>query len=411
MMLTKIAWRNLWRNKRRTLIVLSSLIVGAIVLLLNLAFGEGMVQQMLKNQIKYHTTHIQIHRNGFNDDKQIQEYVPNGRKIERIISETSGIKAYSKRSIVFGLISSASSSSGVAIIGVEPENESKITKIKENIIEGSYFSDKLNEIVIGWKLAEKLDVKVGSKIVAFAVDINGTKSQVLFRVAGIYRSSSSNFDRTYVYIPLTKAQEFLSLGDKYSEIAMILDDPDQSKTIQSNINKKISDEGLNLKQFEVMTYQDLLPLVMMYIDIYDQMIVYFYVIIGVAVLFGIINTMLMSVFERIQEFGVLMSIGMSKTRIFLMVMSEAFMLGLAGSVVGIGIGLILNAILMKTGIDFSFYSESLLSMGLDTVIYPVFSLKEAFYSFLTMPIATVVGAVYPAIKAIRLKPTDAMRYV
>lgn len=411
MMLTKIAWRNLWRNKRRTIIVLSSLVVGAIVLLVNLAFGEGMVKQMLKNQIKYHTSHIQLHRNGFNDDKQIQEYVPSGGDIENIIAETRGIKAYSKRTIVFGLLSSASSSSGVAIVGVEPDKEAEITKIKENIIEGSYFSDKPNDIVIGWKLAEKLDVEIGSKVVAFAVDLNGTKSQVLFRVTGIYRSSSSNFDRTYVYIPISKAQQFLALDSHYSEIAMILDDAEQSEAIKSKIIENIAEAGLNPKQYEVMTYQELLPLVMMYIEIYDQMIIYFYVIIGVAVLFGIINTMLMSVFERIQEFGVLMSIGMSKTRIFFMVIAEAFMLGVAGSVIGIGLGLIINAILMKTGIDFSFYSESLLSIGLETVIYPVFSLKDAFYSFLTMPIATVVGAIYPAIKAIRLKPTDAMRYV
>ena len=144
-MLIKIAWRNLWRNKRRSVIVLVSVIIGVLALIIMDALSIGMVAQMLENQIGSHISHIQVHKNGFNDNKIIQNYLPDSKRVDKVLANSDGIKHYSPRVLTFGLLSSASNSSGVYLVGINPEQEEKVTKIKRSIVEGDYLSGKERE--------------------------------------------------------------------------------------------------------------------------------------------------------------------------------------------------------------------------------------------------------------------------
>ena len=404
-MLLKLAWRNIWRNKRKSLIVLSSVIVGMIAVIFYDGLDHGMLRQMLNNQISNSVSHIQIHKKGFTDNKVIKNYIPDNEQVEKVVKNQKDIKAYSERVITFGLLSSASSSSGVYIYGVYPDMESKVSDIKKSIIEGTFFTGNKRDIVIGKQLADKLGVGIGDKVVVMANTPNGDIGSDLFRVAGIFQTVSTEFDKTTIYIPIKTAQKMLEIDSHIYEYAIILNDYHNVDKIKSELESKLSNK------YEVLSYKDLLPMLIYQMDLYDQTMWIFYMIVGLALIFGIVNTMLMSVFERINEIGVLMAIGMKNSRIFLMFVLEAFLIGVIGTILGLALGLLIHWPISISGINFSIFSDALKSFGIGAVIYPVLSVTNTVMLTLIIPFIAVIGALYPAYRAIKLEPIKAIYYV
>jgi putative ABC transport system permease protein len=405
MMMLKIAWRNLWRNKRRTLLVICSIVVGISSTLVYDTFGRGLMLQMLNNQINTHYSHIQIHKKGYNDNKIVQNFIEHPDSVENVLKSDKNIKHYSERTMVYGLIKYASNSSGIYLVGIEPDKEKEITVIKSNIIRGRYLSDVNNEIVISKKLADKLEVDTGNNVVVMVNTLQGPIGMESFVITGIYQSANSEFDKMYVYIPLNSSQQLLGIGSSIHEFAIILNDLKLLPVVEKNLESKLNSNT------EILNYKELIPIIASYIDMYDEMMIIFYLIIGVAVMFGSSNAMLMSVIERIREFGVLMSIGMSNWKIFRMILVEALIMGLIGTIAGFLIGYLVYLPLSYTGIDFSFYAESLESWGAGSIMYPVLEIGSILNSILVVPVAILFGAVYAARKAIKLQPTEALRYV
>lgn len=404
-MIFKIAWRNLWRNKRRSIIILISISIGLGFTMIYDCIVRGSVQQMLDNAIDSHTSHIEINSFGFNSNKIITNNIKYPDSIIEKISQLGFVKNWSKRVINFGMITSASNSTGVTLVGIEPEQEKAITIINKSIVRGSYLSGNPNEIVIGEKMAEKLEVDLGDKVVVVSSATDGSVGSEMFRVVGIFKTNYTEFDKAYIFIPISSSQKMLLLGDNVSQITIKIDKTDNVDTYKNIISNQLG------QSYEVLTYRDLLPLLIYYVDIANQSMLIMYIIIGTAVLFGIINILLMSVFERVHELGVLMSIGMKNGKVFRMVIEEAFILGFIGTIAGFVLGLIGYYLLSIYGLDLSIFSESLNSFGMSTILYPKLDLGVVINSIFIMPITAVLGAIYPAIKAIKLQPTEAMRYV
>lgn len=404
-MLLKIAWRNIWRNKRRSLIVLSSVAVGFVAIMLNDSLSIGMIQQIFENQIGSFVSHIQIHQKGFNDNKVIQKVVPDPSHVERVLQNTPGVEYYAPRVLTFGLLSSAINSSGVQLVGVQARREQHITIIKSSIVQGTYLTGKSHEVIIGRKLAEKLDVSIGDKVVGMASTLHGDVGADMFRVVGLFQTVSSEFDGAYVFINLHDAQEMLQLDNNVSEFAIITTDREKAEHIKDRLADSL---GSN---YEVLSYADIMPLMIAQMEVYKESMYIVYVIVGLAMIFGIINTMLMSVFERIREFGVLMAIGMKNAKLFSMIVLEALVLGAVGTLCGLAIGFALYLPLSYSGIDLSMFSESLTAFGSGSVIYPVLSPDTFVQSVLVIPIVAVMASVYPALKAMRFEPVAAMRHV
>jgi len=404
-MLIKLAWRNIWRNRRRSLIVLTSVVVGLVAIVISDGLSNGMIGQMLFNQINLNISHIQIHKKGFNNNKTVKNFISDYKKVDEVLKDDPSIKSYSKRVFITGILSSANNSSGVNIYGIDPEQEAKVSIIKNSMIEGSYLTKNKRDIIIGEKLAEKLEVEIGDKVVAMANTLKGNIGSEVFRVVGIFKTASSKFDKTAIYIPAATEQNMLNIGDKYYEYAVITKDYDKVDETQKYLEAKLGNS------FEVLSYKDLLPMLIYQIELYKETMWILNVIIGLALIFGIINSMLMSVFERIREFGVLMSIGMKNSRIYLMIVTEAFIIGIVGTIVGIIVGLLLEIPLAHTGIDLSFFSSGLEAFGIGTVIYPVLSIGNIMMSSIFMPFVAILGALYPAYKAIKLEPIYAIYYV
>jgi len=404
-LLLKLAWRNIWRNKRRSMIVIGSVMVGVIALIIIDGLNNGFLSQMLFNQVDLNISHVQIHKRGFHDNKVVQSFIPDKKKVEKILRKNGKIKHFSERVVSFGLVSSAVSSSGVFILGINPEDESKITTVSKSIIKGKYFNGKGREIVIGSKLAEKLKVDLGGKVIALANRPDGSIGSEVFRIVGIFRSPSSNFDKTYIFVPIKTLQRMLGIGNNIHEFAIVTQNYNLAETVRDEIKQELSDK------YEVLSYHDILPLLIMQMDLYKETMYIINMIIGLALIFGIINSMLMAVFERVNEIGVLMAIGMKNGKIFSMILLESLLIGIVGTVFGVFIGLGLNEILSVQGIDFSLFSKSLESWGIGAVIYPHLSLENLITTFLMIPFITMLGAIYPAWKAIKLEPVAAIRYV
>lgn len=404
-MLFKLAWRNLWRNKRRSLIIQLSVVVGVFAIITLDSISNGFLYQMLFNQISISVSHIQIHKEGFRDNKLVQNYIPDYEKAEKIVKRNSHIKAYSKRVIAFGLVSSAANSSSIYIYGVIPKDEAKVSIIKSSVTKGTYLTGASHEILIGEKLAEKLEVSIGDKIVIMANTIHGNVGSDLFRVVGLFKTFSSEFDKANIYIPLQSAQRLLGIGDKIYEIAMITNNYGTAPQIASVLSKKLDND------YEILSYKDLLPLLIIQLEFYKETSFIVTLIVSLALIFGIINTMLMAVFERIREFGVLMSIGMKNRKLFSMILTEAFILGIIGTVAGTILALLIEIPLTHSGLDLSIFAQSLDSFGIGAIIFPSVSFENTLITFFTIPIVAVLGAIYPALKAIRLQPVYALHYV
>lgn len=404
-MLLKLAWRNLWRNKRRSLIIQGSVIVGVVSIIFLDSMMNGMLYQMIFNQISSNVAHIQIHKKGFYDNKTVQNFLPDYQGVEEKLKHNADIKFYSKKVFTFGLLSSARNSSGVFINGIIPGEEKNISLISASIIEGNYLTGSSNEIVIGKGLADKLDVELGDKVVAMTNTPEGNVGSNLFRITGIYKTFSPEFDKAYIYIPIKDAQSMMEIGNNIYEFSLIVNDYNSAQIISDKIEQQLDD------RYEVLSYKEMLPLLIITLDLYKQSAVIITFIVSLALIFGIINTMLMAVFERIKEFGVLMSIGMKNSKLFSMIILEAFILGVIGTVVGFVIAMVLYLLVSNTGIDFSVFSESLASYGIGSVIYPVLLIENIINTIIIIPLVSVLGACYPAYKAIKLQPVYALRYV
>jgi len=404
-MLVKVAWRNIWRNKTRSIVVIASVAVGLFAGMFMMAFFWGLAKQEIDSTVEAQLSHIQFHNPAFIDDKEVNDTIKDSYSIIDKLKKDVNVKAVSGRVITTGMISSSSTASGVEIHGIVPSDEKTVSSISRYIVEGVYFTGvKKNEIVIGQKLAEKLAIKLHSKIVLTFQSKSGDLTSGSFRVAGIFRSRNSAFDETTVFTDFNEFGQLLGTGNEMHEIAVILKDDQKVAAVAAGLKKQYP-------TLLVQTWVELSPEMAMLTTIFDQLM---YIIIGIillALMFGIINTMLMAVLERQREFGVLMAIGMNKPRVFFMVVLESVMLTCVG--IPIGILLTIGAVdyLSKHGIDMSAFSQALSQFGFSNIIYP--ELQTSMFLPITLMTATtaILSAIYPALKALKFKPAVAIHKI
>lgn len=408
-MILRIAWRNILRNKRRSLILIISIVVGVIAMVLTQAFVGGMMEQMLTNQIGTDVGYIQIHKTGYQAEPGIDNSMVAPENIRYLLIRDSASVNYSERLRTFGLVSSAYNSSGVSIVGVIPQEEKRITTMSEYVVTGKYLTDEPDQILISTSIAQKLKVEVGDKVVIMASQLDGSVGSEACRVCGIYETFNSGFDQSHVYVSIQTLRQMLSVHDMVSEFVINPAHREQMPAVLSSLRKQIHAAAGSSGQYEIMSYEEMLPLFVMQIGLYNQIFYIVYVIIGIALIFGIIDVMLMAVMERTHELGVSMAIGMSNKKIFRMILIEAFLLGVSGTIMGIGISFAFCLHLAHTGWDLSVFSASLRSFGAGSKIFPILDASTYIKVLLIIPLVTVFGAVYPAAKAIRLQPVEAIR--
>lgn len=401
-MLVQLAWKNIWRNRKRSLIVIFSAIFGIWGGVLTNGIFAGLWETTVETAINRELSHIQIHDPKFKDERLINQFIPDHKSIENILTNIQSIKNFSSRTIIEGMASSPTSAGGVKIFAIEPEKEKQITSVHQKIIEGIYFSGLENEIIIGNKLAEKLKLKLYSRIVLTFQGLDNTIVASAFRITGIFKTESKLFDETTVFINKNDLKRILGVEAPIHEIAIRVTSVELIDTTKNYLKTKLG----NLR---VESWKELAPeLSLTSAFLYMQLNIFMGIILF-ALLFGISNTMMMSVFERIREFGVLIAIGMKRIRLFILLVYESLFLLFSGGLAGTFLGFVTIELLSKRGIDLSIFEEGLAAYGMAAVLYPYLPLHMYISLFFMMLVTAIVASISPAIKAIRLKPAEAIR--
>jgi ABC-type lipoprotein release transport system permease subunit len=472
-MIWSISWKNVWRNKIRSLVVIIAVTVGIISGVMIVAIMEGWVQQRLHDAIFNEVSHIQIHNTEYLKNEEILLTVKDTAEMVGAIETLPGISGWVKRTRMVAMANTPWANTGVVIYGIDPEKEKQVTEIYKKIVPGGgeyldkgkagniLISDKTAEIlklkqyiitgeVIDRLKAEKvpeevlsqlnklknirfrspkefrealknelkkkeldsyglqiidntLDYRIRNKIQITISDETGTPVQGTFRVCGIYKTTNGSFDQATAFV---NSGELAGLYDGSTvlthEIAILLNNIENADSMKEKLTVISPSNTVN-------TWKDLAPDAAM---MNDYMIMYYFIFIGIVMLalaFGIINTMMMTILERTKELGMLMAIGMNRKRVFNMIMLETIFLTLVGSVAGMLSGWVLVEALGNTGIHFSTWGEGFEAIGFAATVYPV--ITPYFFIIITIMVivTAIISSVWPARKALKLIPVEALR--
>lgn len=402
-MLIKIASRNIWRSKKRSLIIITAVSIGLWAGIFMMAFYNGMIEQRVNSAISGELSHIQLHHPDFRKEYEIKNYLPEGQKRLAIIRKDNTVKAASARIIIKGMIASPSGSSGITINGVIPELEQRLTNLKGKIIKGSYFDPKKNnEIILSEKLRKKLNLNLNKKTILTFQDKNGNLASAAFRIKAIYQTINTPYDDSNVFVKINDIDSLAGIPNEINEIALLLQSSKSLNETESELKQEFPDT-------EIMSWMEIAPELRLTVSVGDQMVFIFMGIILLALAFGIVNTMMMAVLERTREIGMLLALGMNKFKIFMMILLETFFLILAGCPIGILLSFISIGICQRTGIDFSNFSEVYSSFGYSSIIYPSLTVRQFEIIMLLVVITAIFSALLPARRALQLNPAESLK--
>jgi len=406
MVLTKIAWRSIWRSKLRSSVVIFAIASGLLGGLFSSAWMNGMAMQRVKNTFAFEIGHVQLHNPGFSENMDVKKTILDTRKKILSLSNTDGIKAATERIRLSGMAATANKNMGVNIVGVEPDTEKKVFELYQRIdsASGGFFENKKkNAIVISKALAKELNAKLKSKIVLTFQDFNGEITGAAFRVVGIYKTDNSPWDKLHVFVKNEDLRRVCEVPvDQSHEIVLLLDDYEQAAFMAQELQAKYPDT-------KVEDWAEISPYLSLMSGYMDTMMGLFMVIILGALGFGIVNTMLMVVLERTRELGMLMAIGMTKKRIFIMIMLETIFLALIGGFIGEILSMLSIGHFGTVGIDLSSVAEGMEAVGYGAITYPMLEGYRYIQITFLVIVTGILASVYPALKALKLHPAEAIR--
>ena len=402
-----IAWRNIWRNPRRTAVILIAVVIGVWSMIFLGALMRGIIQGMIHNGIDTLTGHIQIHQDHYPSDPSIDNSIEDPAIIAKALDQTLPEGSHwVSRVRVNGIVSNARHNSSVTLVGIDPDKEIAVSFIGSAVTEGRYLEDNdKNAILIGQALAKRFETGLGRKLILMTQDKTGQIASKAFRIAGIFQAEMEATEKAYVFVTRETAQTSLKMGTAVSEISALLPSPDQAGQTARTLAAAL--EG---RQLTVRSWLETLPLLQAYLQIYDSFILIWFVVVFVAMGFGILNTTLMAVFERMREFGLLKALGMRPLRIVKGILMEALMILLVGLIIGNALGLLSCLALSVNGIDLSALAQGMEYAGMSRVIFPQVLAKDLLSANIVVLVLGILVCLYPAIKAARFTPVEAMTH-
>jgi len=410
---TKMAWRNIWRNTRRSILTICAIAFASLLLVFMLSFQFGSYETMINTSVKIHTGHLQIQAQGYQAKKDIRLVVapPAPTEFAAILERLPRVESYTFRGQAFSLVSSKARTYGVLVTGIDPAREARVSRLKSLIRSGGYLSgDDSNQALVGKILARNLRVDVGDELTLLGQGRDGSIAATVVKIKGIYSSGIDDFDRSSMHIPLKTFQAVYSMQGAIHEVvaiaASLADVADIKAALKSAIPAVKSKKPLT-----VLDWNELMPGLRQSIEMDLVSGLIFYLLLVLVVAFSILNTFLMAIFERTREFGVLMAIGTSPNRLTKLLIIESLSITFIGIVAGMIIGSLLTIYFQIHGIDISGASELLNQFGISGRMYPKLSWISALSGPLAVLIITFFAALYPALKVQRMQPVQAMRAV
>ena len=404
MEILKIAWRNVWRSKTRSIVVIAAVSIGMLGGVFSSALMFGMMESRIDTAISTEMAHIQIHNADYINNQDQEFFIRNTQLYLTKIRAIEGVEA-SGRLKINAMASSAETSSGLVINGIIPQDEMKVSDLSTKLIRGDYFTEvKSNQIVIGEKLADKLNLDIRSKVILTFQDTSGVITGGSFRVCGIFSTTNKMFDESQVFVRKADLAALCLMDENVShEIVVLIDDNERLIEVKTDIEKFAGEHDL------VRTWKEISPDLAMLTDMMTQYGAYLVFIILLALAFGIINTMLMAILERKKELGMLMAIGMNKRRIRRMIVFETIFLTFIGTIIGMLVSYFLVGYFSKHGINLGMYSDAFDELGYSSMIYPILN-KEFYVQVVVLTVLTALfAAIFPIRRAIKMNPAEVLR--
>lgn len=401
-----LAWRNVWRNRRRSLITTASMGCGLAAILFAQSMIKSLQHQLVEKATGSVTGHIQIQHRNIKDYKFPDRYIEDPDPIEQVLKSHPEVQAYERRIHITGLLSSPTGSVGVFISAVQPEKDKQITTMSGYLVQGKFLDGTPKGIVMGDKLAQRLDLRLGEKAVVMAQADDGSMGAEAFRLVGIYHTGSASFDGQIIYVPLEAAQELLGCGRKINHFVARLKDISRADRVQLELS-----EGLKGLALQVLSWKNVDHEIVAIQRFQNGVLDIVLMVVFLIVALGILNTLLMSLFERVREFGVLMAMGARPGWVMKLVLIEAVSLGAVGAIFGLGLGSGLIAYYGRLGLHLPIGDAMSYFIPFPTVIYLRYSWPNHLYATFAILATSILAAIPPALRAGRMRPAEALRHV
>jgi len=404
----RLAWRNLWRNPRRTLLTVAAVAFATMILVFMVALQRGGYGAMIESAVSVFTGDLQVQARGYHDDPQLEKSLADASALEKRVARVPGVQAVTSRAESYALVSSPSRTYGAAIVGVEPQGEPALSSIPHSVRDGRFLrSPRGEEAVVGRALARNLSLSVGDELTVLGQGRDGALAVATLDVVGIFESGSPDLDRTMVEIPLKTFQDTFAMGDRVHSIVVRTTDLSRVDRTARDVAAAVADRP----GATVLTWDQLLEGLKQGISLDAAVGWFLYAVLVFVVTFSILNTFLMAVLERTREFGVLLALGTRAGFLGGVVMAESLLLLLLGLAVGLGLGVGVSGVAAHYGIAFSSSEELLAQWSLPARIYPRLDLFSLTVGPVAVLLVTAVAALFPLVRVKRLRPVDAMKAV
>lgn len=404
MLLLKLAFLNVGRNPRRSFITVGAVGVGLAALIFLWGFSDGTTEQQRQNVIRLFTGHVQLHAVGFQNNFAPEKIIPERSAILQKIQNSPLVTAISERIKCEALVGTTENSRGVLLIGMDPVKEASVTELKNYIVQGEFLSNGTErEVLLGKDLAKKLNVELGNKIVVLTQAADGTMAGYAYYVKGIFKTGSEQVDEFTAYISLSAGRELLSLPEDSHELVIRLKDRQSIPAFLSGIKSQA-----DASKYEFQTWNEIVPEVEQWVIWSEAVIRTILMTVMIVIGVGIMNTVLMSVFERTRELGVMMAVGTSPRQIGSLILLETFMLEAVGIVLGLVGGYAAVLYFSKAGIRFHGVENAFASSFMSTTVYTQVQTQHVVQSIVTLLIMTTFIGLYPAWKAGKMEPIKAI---
>ena len=402
----RLAWRNVWRNGRRSLINVAAMGFGLAAIMFGQSMMKSLQYQLVEKATGSFTGHVRIQRSDVDEPKFPDKFMADPEPAAQLMAADPRVLAWGRRIQLTGLVSSPTMSLGALICGVEPDKERRITDMAGYVKEGTYLKAGEKGIVMGRKIAARLDVRLGEKAVLMAQAADGSMGAEVFRLVGISETGSESFDGQMVWIPLAAMQELLGRPGQANQLAAKLKDLGQADAVAADFNARLGPGNVS-----ALTWKSIDKEILGIQAFQDGLLTIVLFVVFAIVALGVLNTQLMSLFERVREFGVLMAIGARPRWIVRLLLVESALLGLVGTSLGVAIGAALIAHFGRRGLYLPVGDAFKYFLPFPSVIYLRPSWGMHLFACATVFVVTLLAALPPALRAGRLKPAEALRHV
>lgn len=402
---TTLAWRNLWRNHRRTIIMIAAISVGVWAMIFMTALMRGMVNEMIRDGIDALPGAVQAHHPDFRDDPSISNLLPVTDTDISAMLATVDIGNWATRVRVPGIVSSEQESRGVTLFGVDPRQEEGLDAVGSQVVEGRELDGVFDKgVVIGRTLAEKLDTELGKRIVLMSQDPDNEIADRGFRIVGIFEANLAVYEETMVFAAKSTLQDMLEIDNQVSELAVAGSDFRNVEPLRRSVATLLGSGT------EVLGWQDLNTYLGSMLAVMDGFVLVWMIVVFLALSFGLVNTLVMAVFERVREIGLMLALGMQPSGILMQIVVESVMLLIIGLAIGNTLAW-LTIVPLGNGIDISAVADGMEMFGAASVLYPQIELQDVATANLVVLVLGLLASLSPAWRASRYQPIEAITKV